>query len=68
MRMEGTVPIAENYSFAAVDGGTELVIEIDYELPGKVLEKIANSRLVEKLNRREAENVLEKVKILCEEL
>lgn len=68
MRMEGTVPISEHYTFTPMNGGTELAIEIAYEMPGKVLEKIANTGLVEKLNRREAANVLEKVKLLCEEL
>ena len=51
-----------------VNGATELTIAIDYQMPGRVLEKIANSKLVEKLNIREGENVLAKVKLLCEEL
>ena len=68
MRMEGTVPISEHYSFSETAGGTELAIEIKYELPVKVLEKIAKSSVVEKLNKREADNVLEKIKTLCEEM
>lgn len=68
MRMEGTIPMTEKYSLRELDGATELSITIDYKMPGKVLEKIANSRLVEKLNMREGENVLAKVKLLCEEL
>ena len=35
-------------------------------MPGKVLEKIASSALAEKLNKREVENVLAKIKIFCE--
>lgn len=68
MRMEGTIPMTEKYTMREVGGGTELAIAINYQMPGKVLEKIANSRLVEKLNLREGENVLAKVKLLCEEL
>ncbi len=68
MRMEGTIPMTEKYAMREVDGVTELAITIDYQMPGKVLEKIANSRLVEKLNMREGENVLTKIKLLCEEL
>lgn len=68
LAMDGTVPIKEHYTFSSNGGGTELAIRIDYELPSQVLQKIANSSLVEKLNRREALNVLEKVKLLCEEL
>jgi len=68
MRMEGTIPMTERYTMQEVDGGTELAIAINYQMPGKVLEKIANSKLVEKLNKREGENVLAKIKLLCEEL
>ncbi len=68
MKMTGAVPISEYYIFTPSGDDTELAIEITYELPGKVLEKIANSRIVEKLNQREAINVLEKIKLFCEEL
>lgn len=68
MRMEGTIPMTEKYTMREVNGATELTIAIDYQMPGRVLEKIANSKLVEKLNIREGENVLAKVKLLCEEL
>ena len=68
MRMEGTIPMTEKYSLREVAGGTELSITINYKMPGKVLEKIANSKLVEKLNQREGDNVLAKIKLLCEEL
>jgi len=68
MKMTGAVPMSEYYTFAPSGDDTVLSVEITYELPGKVLEKIANSRIVEKLNQREAINVLEKIKLLCEEL
>lgn len=68
MKMSGAVPMSEYYTFTPSENDTVLSIEITYELPGKVLEKIANSRIVEKLNQREAINVLEKIKLLCEEL
>lgn len=68
MKMEGSIPLAEHYTLAPVDGGTEMTVSLEYEIPNRVLERIANTRLVEKLNRREAENVLAKVKLLCEEM
>ncbi|HEY6873019.1 MAG TPA: SRPBCC family protein [Geobacteraceae bacterium] len=68
MRMEGTIPMTEHYTLREQDGATELAIRIEYQMPGRVLEKIANSKLVEKLNQREGENVLEKIRLLCEEL
>lgn len=67
MKMEGSFPLTEHYTLASVDGGTEMTVSLEYEIPNRVIEKIANSRLVEKLNKREAENVLAKVKLLCEE-
>ena len=68
MKMTGAVPMSEHYTFTPSGSATELAIEITYEMPGKVLEKIANSRIVEKLNQREAMNVLEKIKVFCEEM
>ncbi|MDH4100096.1 MAG: SRPBCC family protein [Nitrospirota bacterium] len=68
MKMEGSFPLSEHYSMTPVDGGTEMSITLDYEIPNRVLERIANTKLVEKLNKREAENVLAKVKLLCEEM
>ena len=68
MRMEGSIPLSEHYTFSTVGEGTELAAEITYEMPWKVLEMIANSAVVEKLNQKEAVNVLEKIKLLCEEL
>jgi len=66
LRMEGATRIKEHYSFSAVDGATKLIARIEYKMPGQVLEKIASSALAEKLNRREVENVLAKIKIFCE--
>ena len=60
--------MTEKYAMREVDGVTVLGVTINYQMPGKVLEKIANSSLVEKLNLREADNILAKVKLLCEEL
>lgn len=68
IRMEGSIPITEHYTFSAAGEGTELAVEISYEMPLKVLEMIANSAVAEKLNQKEAVNVLEKIKLLCEEL
>ena len=68
MKMEGGFPITENYGFRAVGGGTELTVEVIYETPGKILSVVSKSSVVEKLNQKEAEAVLEKIKMLCEEL
>ncbi len=67
LKMEGNHPIAENYTFASADGGTELTFEIEYEMPGKIMGVVSKTGLIEKLNKKESENVLSKVKMLCEE-
>jgi anaerobic magnesium-protoporphyrin IX monomethyl ester cyclase len=66
MRMRGAFPIHETYLFEGNSKTTTLTIEVDYEVPGKVLGVIANRLVVEKVNMREAEAVLRKVKTICE--
>lgn len=68
MKMAGTVPVSEHYTFTPSGDATELAMAMTYELPAKVLEKIASSSIAEKLNQKEAQNVLEKIKVFCEDL
>ena len=66
LKMEGSMPIIETYIFTPVDGGTELSVEIQYEMPGKIMGTIANKGLIEKINKKEADAVLGKIKLFCE--
>ena len=68
LKMEGNFPILETYTFTKTEGGTELNAEIQYEMPGKIMNVIANRGLMEKVNKKEAENVLAKIKMFCESL
>lgn len=68
MKMEGGFPITENYGFHRAGGGTELTVEVIYETPSRIMQAVSKSGLVEKLNQKEADGVLEKVKMFCEEL
>jgi len=68
MKMEGGFPITEHYGFKQVDGGTELSVEVTYDIPGKIMQVVAKSAVIEKLNQKEAEGVLDRIKMLCEEL
>ena len=68
MKMEGGFPITESYGFKKVDGGTELTVEVIYETPSRIMQAVSKSGLVEKLNQKEADGVLEKIKVFCEEL
>jgi ligand-binding SRPBCC domain-containing protein len=66
MQMEGSFPIKESYTFQGDDSSTELTFEINYDVPGKVLGIIANKLVIERLNVKEAETVLQKIKDICE--
>lgn len=66
MKMEGSFPITETYNFSSDDKGTELYVEVEYDMPGKIMGVIANKGLMEKINKKEAETVLGKIKLLCE--
>jgi uncharacterized membrane protein len=69
MKMEGGFPIQEDYTFTPLDGkGTELTVEISYDIPGRIMSTVSKSSVVEKLNQKEADGVLEKIKTFCEEL
>lgn len=68
LKMEGSFPILETYSFIKTEDGTELNAEIQYEMPGKIMKVIANKGLMEKVNKKEAENILAKIKMFCEAL
>ena len=66
MKMDGSFPIQETYLFEGDSETTTLTIDISYEVPGKVLGVIANKLIVEKLNQKEADAVLKKIKTICE--
>jgi len=66
LKMDGGLPNTEHYTFTPISGGTELMVEIDLAIPGKIMQVVAKSSVVEKLNQKEAEGVLDKIKTFCE--
>lgn len=66
MEMEGSFPIKETFNFQGDATSTELNFEIHYDVPGKVLGVIADKLIIERLNVKEADVVLNKVKDICE--
>jgi anaerobic magnesium-protoporphyrin IX monomethyl ester cyclase len=66
MKMEGSFPIRETYLFEGDSKATVLTLEINYEVPGKVLGVLANRLVIEKINIKEADAVLKKIKVICE--
>ncbi len=66
LQMRGGFRAEESFRFEREAAGTVLTAEITYEMPGKVLGVIANGLVVEKINRKEAQAVLMKIKAICE--
>ncbi len=67
MTMEGGLPVTENFRFRQVNGGTELVVEVIYDIPGKIMQLLTENPVADKVNRKVAERVLEKIKTYCEQ-
>ncbi|MDA8170071.1 MAG: SRPBCC family protein [Nitrospiraceae bacterium] len=68
LSLAGKFPITERYEFIERPEGTELAVEIDYEMPEDILGKTAGRNLVEQYNEIEATCSLDKLKLLCEAL
>ncbi len=66
LQMRGGFRAEESFRFEREAAATVLTAEITYEMPGKVLGVIANRLVVEKINRKEAQAVLMKIKAICE--
>ena len=54
------------YLFAEADGGTKVIMEVEYEVPDTVLTKLANKLIIEQLNQRTAEQSLDNLKTILE--
>lgn len=65
-KFEGPLTGEHNWTYVPKNGATETTAEIDYELPGAVLGKIADRLIVERMHQRSLELSLENLKLLCE--
>ncbi len=68
MQMEGSFPIKETYLFEGDSDTTTLTAEIEYDMPGKVLSVVSKSKVIEKMNSKEAAAVVQRLKDICEAL
>ncbi len=66
LEMEGAFPVREVYTFEGDSKSTLLTFKINYEVPGKILGVLANRLVIEKINIKEADTVLKKLKTICE--
>ncbi len=66
LKMNSSFQMVQTFLFEGDSASTLLTFHIDYEVPGKVLGVLANRLIIEKINIKEAEAVLKKVKTICE--
>lgn len=63
---EGPISGHHTWTYTAKGEGTDVNIEIDYNVPGRALGQIADRLLIEKLQEKAMEQTLENLKIVCE--
>ena len=54
------------YTLEETDGGTKVVVEIDYELAETAVQRIANKMVINKLAQKTTEQMLENLKVILE--
>lgn len=54
------------WTYTPKDRDTQVVMDMEYTVPGKALGKIANRLVIERTQERSAEQTLENLKALCE--
>ena len=66
-RFEGPMRGSMGATLTPQDGATTRVdLEIDYQMPGGVVGKVADALLVERMNEKNAERMLENLKMIVE--
>jgi coenzyme Q-binding protein COQ10 len=65
-QMSGMMVGTQEWSYAPEGGKTRLTAQVEYDMPGGVLGKIADKLVVERVNTRNLEESLENLKALVE--
>ena len=65
-QMSGMMVGTQEWSHAAEGGKTRLTAQVDYDMPGGALGKIADKLVIERMNTRNLEESLENLKALVE--
>lgn len=65
-RMEGGMTGTFTWILEPRDGATQATVRIDYEMMGGVLGKAVNALLLERMNEKNAERMLENLKMISE--
>ena len=65
---EGPLSGTQTFTYIAKDGGTQVVGEIDYNMPENIVGKVANLLVVEKIQENATVATLKNLKAICESL
>jgi uncharacterized protein YndB with AHSA1/START domain len=66
-RFEGGMSGQHVYTYTAEQGGTRVTVDEEFTTPNKMLSKIADTRLVERILEGGTEQRLENLRLLCEQ-
>ncbi|MDQ0428653.1 putative membrane protein [Planomicrobium stackebrandtii] len=64
--IKGAVSSTQSWTYNAEGTGTEVNLDMEYELPGSVLGKVANKLVVKKLMDNSLEQTMNNLKDICE--
>lgn len=65
-QIEGPLDGMQEWNYTAKNEGTEIVVNIDYTVPGKALGKFADRLLIERMQEKAIEHTLDNLKLFCE--
>lgn len=66
-KVEGPLAGEHTWTYTPKNGDTEVMVEMDYTVPGKALGKIADRLIIERMEERSLDQTLENLKLLCEQ-
>ena len=66
MKTEGGTNSTWTYKFEEENSGTRVSVEVEYDLPDSVLERLTNKLVVDKVNQRSCDQMLENLKTILE--
>ena len=64
--IEGPLAGHHDWTYVANDDSTEIRMQIEYTVPGKLLGQIADKLVIERLQEKAIEQTMENLRILCE--
>lgn len=66
LKTTGGIPSQWEYRYSSDGTRTRVEVTVDYDVPGKVLGKIADKLVVERINASTVEHALANLKAICE--